>query len=566
MHLRANQLPELGGPLVLRFRAAGGEVLAEAEVAWHSEGKLGCDFGVRFTALDSLSLKTLGSLCGGTAQAGTLGDLAAFAAGAGIAPKPKSQPTALEREFFGSGVCQTDSANEVEPEGAETSAVRLHIDGVAQPMRAQVRQLAPGRLSVGSSLDFLSVGKSVEVEDVVTGGRHPARIGDVGVRVDPKSQVPELLVSVRYAAGSNPLGGSLLAEANGGRGAKPALAENNESAEVRPRAAESSASGFDLPSGEPEAGTDEGEEDDDEDGSEDESPEADASLAHDAVLFARTLARGCGRAGATVGNGARTVLRSVRVFGGGRRKLQTSSVRRTTAAPVSRQRNSALRQGVRFDGPRSNSASKSVKSSRGRLVVMAAAALLGGGLWFMGGSSVPSATPSVALTKLQVANNPASGSVSVSDAAESKGPVEATSKGRSVAAQGKTRAGELAQKPARLVRGTGSSSGPETESTVKPRIFSRGRLHLPIIHRIKLDAPGASLHGKSTLTGFDVRIPGRKTVESASTMTRRDDRIAKVGLTNTGEGAKISVRFHRAIPPYKVRLKKDYVEIFISSK
>jgi hypothetical protein len=96
--------------------------------------------------------------------------------------------------------------------------------------------------------------------------------------------------------------------------------------------------------------------------------------------------------------------------------------------------------------------------------------------------------------------------------------------------------------------------------------FSRGRLHLPIVYRLRLDEPGERLVGERTANGFDVTIPGRKTMESGAAIARRDDRIAKVVTRNADGDTRVSFRFHGSIPPYKVRLRKDFVEFFISSR
>jgi hypothetical protein len=95
--------------------------------------------------------------------------------------------------------------------------------------------------------------------------------------------------------------------------------------------------------------------------------------------------------------------------------------------------------------------------------------------------------------------------------------------------------------------------------------FASGRLRLPVIHRLRLDHPAQGLRGERTPTGFDVVIPGRKTLESGSAISRRDPRFAKVSTKNGADGAHVSFRFRSSVPGYKVRLRKDYVEIFISA-
>jgi hypothetical protein len=98
-----------------------------------------------------------------------------------------------------------------------------------------------------------------------------------------------------------------------------------------------------------------------------------------------------------------------------------------------------------------------------------------------------------------------------------------------------------------------------------PTEFGSGRLHLPIVYRLRLDQPGGSLRGERTPMGFDVVIAGRKTMESGAAISSRDARIAKVVTRNGPEGTRVSFRFKKSTPAYKVRLRKDFVEFFIGS-
>ncbi|HTV25946.1 MAG TPA: hypothetical protein VMG12_44920, partial [Polyangiaceae bacterium] len=109
---------------------------------------------------------------------------------------------------------------------------------------------------------------------------------------------------------------------------------------------------------------------------------------------------------------------------------------------------------------------------------------------------------------------------------------------------------------------------PAPSSRTKPKAsaeFTSGRLKLPTVYRLRLDEPGSGLRGERTPTGFDVIIPGRKTMESATAISKRDARIAKVTTKNGSEGARVSFRFRSDIPAYKVRLRNDFVEFFISA-
>jgi len=98
---------------------------------------------------------------------------------------------------------------------------------------------------------------------------------------------------------------------------------------------------------------------------------------------------------------------------------------------------------------------------------------------------------------------------------------------------------------------------------VKP--WGDGKMHLPLVFRMKLDRPGTAISGKKEATGFSVVIPGRKVEGSGTSIEKRDDRIATVRTKNGPTGAHVTFVFRSKIPSYKVRLRKSYVEFFVSS-
>ena len=85
--------------------------------------------------------------------------------------------------------------------------VRLHIDGLGSPMKARVRGATDGEFLVGSNLEFLRVGRTLELEDVDRGGKRRAHIDRVDVEIDRSSKVPQLVVTLRYddVTGEEPL-------------------------------------------------------------------------------------------------------------------------------------------------------------------------------------------------------------------------------------------------------------------------------------------------------------------------------------------------------------------------
>jgi hypothetical protein len=95
--------------------------------------------------------------------------------------------------------------------------------------------------------------------------------------------------------------------------------------------------------------------------------------------------------------------------------------------------------------------------------------------------------------------------------------------------------------------------------------FGSGRMHLPTISRLRLDGPGAELRGQADATGFTVLIPGRKLMEQGAALAKRDPRIARVRTTNTPGGAQVRMTFKDGVPAYRVRLRRDFVELLISA-
>jgi hypothetical protein len=95
--------------------------------------------------------------------------------------------------------------------------------------------------------------------------------------------------------------------------------------------------------------------------------------------------------------------------------------------------------------------------------------------------------------------------------------------------------------------------------------WGRGKVRMPTIHRLRLDAPGGAIQGATDPTGFTVLVPGRKVMESGKPISKRDKRIARVRTSNTSGGAQVAFQFRDGVPAYRVRLRKDYVEFLISA-
>jgi hypothetical protein len=248
--------------------------------------------------------------------------------------------------------------------------------------------------------------------------------------------------------------------------------------------------------------------------------------------------------------------------------------RRTTAAPRS-VRSSPLRQNPQLSVQRARSeeASASVRASGSRLILwsglIAIVAISIGYLARRAPMALPAAPPASRVAAAPPAAAPAAG-VELSRAAPaepaSAAPASSVSALRASppSADDDTSSGDSSDSSARSSEATpGSSRGSGGNSNTDE--FGQGRLHLPVIYRLRMDDAGGTLRGERTPTGFEITIPGRRMLDSGASITRRDPRIAKVTTHNSAQGARVSFRFRETIPAYKVRIRKDIVEFWISA-
>jgi len=590
MHVRTAYLPEEGAPLVCRFEDRGREIVVEGVVAWRKEEARGGDFGIQFTALDSGSVDALRELCG--------------------------------TESAGSGA-QDDEGSPDQPEAGASAAepgarVRLHIDGLGSPMKARVRGGGSRKVSVGSNLEFLKVGRHLEVEDLHAGDKRGAHIDCVDVVVDPATQVPQLVVSLRFDD----------AEAT----PEPSVIDTGMSATHRS-----------PPPPHMPAGIEQGraESDDFEDdfaeaelAPEDEVAEEAGALRERFDSIAGTAGEVARSTGATLARAGGVAAQGLgRLFKGAgarvvelkqKRSAQTEAApRRTTAVPPSGVLSS---RGVRLRPQFSSRdaapatqpapAAPPAKKARAKKVAVAASAavLLATVIALATHKSAP---PPGA--KAEAAALPAvPANVDVKQVDEQGNPVVAQqtpgkplSTKKEFAAAGKK--GVTADvplfgpKPMATMEPAPLGSAPEEganplsldaegarelaaakaapaaadetfndkpakkarlEKQVRPQDvgpWGHGHVHKPTIHRLRLDASGAAIQGAINPTGFTVVIPGRKVMESGRSIARRDKRIARVSTSNTAGGAQISFKFRDGVPGYRVRLRHDFVEFLISA-
>jgi hypothetical protein len=607
MHLRTAYLPHQGAPLVCRFEDHGREIVVEGVVAWRKESSKGGDFGVAFTALDSRSVDALRALV----KAGE--------------PAPGRS----------------------DAEAPNGSRVRLHIEGLGSPMKARVRTGGTQKVQVGSSLEFLKVGRKLEIEDLDAGGRRAALIDGVEVVVDARTSVPQLVVALRYEGASEDTPQPTVTDldAEPARPASFRLSLEAVTTDALTSGAHSDDDGDPSPSGDvPEAKADD--DSDDADGADTDDEDDDVESALPATARA---ARRVGNAAEHAGHAARDAsLAAVRwgegavrgmgkLFKGASAKLgsmrtrEASPVKRRTAKPVeapSALEGKRLRpqsgKGVEASATPAEEApvAKSHKRVAIGIALVAVAASAGvialrpgkvasrstnvdavaaaatapatalpgatalatgvvplpGTVAGMPGPSVvgaePTAAPALPPGSPVTANVPLFGPTPLATVEPAPlGPapsgeaktLEAFEQSAAKAAAPGVAGDEEFPDPIEHVDG---AKKPGDGKDVKPEdvpAWGKGKLHTPVIHRLRLDGPGSAIHGVADATGFTVLVPGRKLLEQGGAIIKRDPRIGRARTTNTPGGAQVRITFRETLPAYRVRLRRDYVELLISA-
>jgi PilZ domain len=559
MHLRTAYLPDEGAPLVCRFEEHGREIVVEGVVAWRREGARGGEFGVEFTALDSRSVDALRELCD-----------------AGAAEKSAEKPSSVEQE----------------PPHGNGTKVRLHIDGLGSPMKARVRSGDPRRVQVGSSLEFLKVGRRLEIEDLDRGGRRTAHIDSVNVAIDPESQVPQLVVALRYEGVEESTPEPSVADVGGQRPPRTLrIPVDDVSVGSEPRPADNQIE-------------DEG----------DREVEALRGKIGVAATHAGEAAMSAGKRMAKLSSSARTNISDwLRQAGGKVRELskrEKAPLRRTTApAPTGHVSSEGQRlrpqSGERAAAPPTRKSAlgaaqaawvglpkkKKIMVSVGGVAMLATIIALGTSRSTPppgATAALPQAEPAVvgavvpraptgepAPNALTEANGVVSADVPLFGATPmatmEPAPLAPPPSGAAASIEEAERAAAKASVSAPVEDESFPEEGDSkdrSKSSKKPEDvapWGRGKVVTPVIHRLRLDAAGDALQGSLQPTGFTVVVPNRKVMEQGAGLAKRDPRIARVRTVNTPNGAQITFQFKDGVPAYRARLRRDFIEFLIGA-
>jgi len=487
MQLRTAYLPEAGQPLTCRFDAGPGQgVLASGEVVWTRSADQGGEFGIRFTEMDAESVDALKRACG-------------LEEGGGPAP--------------------------VYP----GSKVRLHIEGLASPMRAKIKDARSTAITVGSDLGFLQVGKQLELEDAQSGSKRPACIDRVEVAVDPASHVPQLVVTLRYA--------DVQAQVD-------AAAGDVTTPDTR--------GGDDL-----------------------------AAVEEASAKMKGAIARKLATVGPAVEQMARRAKTAVELLAKRRRERaeEAAAPRRTTAPAPGGGLHTAGRRVVRGEtssagaSPEEGSAPRKLGMTKRKAAVASAvmiAAVLGAFALKKshhdaaadGNAASAASAPAQSASAAALANAAPPGAPGAPSTPSAAGP---TGPGSAPIDTG-TGVGTTTPADEPLAYNDDTDDAPvrahRRHLHVPP--FGNGPVHHGNVLRLKMDGPIESIEGAQQPTGFAVKIPGRKSLEPAAPLAARDGRIAGIKVSNDTTGAELTVAFKDGVPNYQVRARGDTLVIALA--
>lgn len=505
MQLRGAYLPEVGQPVMCRFDAGQDlTVTAAGEVLWREDLGDGGEFGIRFTNLDGASTVALQRVLG------MVEDAAAAPAPGAVANEPGRK-------------------------------VRLHIEGLASPMRARIKDVnGPNGVTAYTELGFLRMDRPLELEDAASGGRRPAMIEKVEVAVDGNSKIPQLVFGLRYDDEEARAARAPSMSSIGAMEVPVEQTPHDTPSDMHARSDESD----EVPAeegGEPAAAQAEAMDDTDEESSPNKFKLAMAKVspvisgwAARAKVAAALIAAKARRAEATGQDVEIPVRRTTAPAPGG--GLHTDGRRVVRGATIG-----SIHE-ERFE--ESDETKPKLKITKKRAAIagtIGVAAIL---VFFAVKKPAPT-EPLASAPPAETANANATPAPAAPPTEEPAPAMPVPPPNDPLAAQA------LAPKPA----GKPGKVTPFTNGPVGSR---------PNTIKIKMDGPIEAIQGATQPAGFTIVLPNRKTAEPATSLADKDPRLAGLNVSNEASGAELTVTFKDGVPNYIVRAKNDVLEVVLA--
>ncbi len=536
MSLRTAYLPEVGQPVMCRFDAGQGmSVVAAGEVLWKDDMGDGGEFGIRFTNLDGQST------------------------------------VALQRIL---GMAEDGQIAMADPHGRK---VRLHIEGLASPMRARIKAQAETGVTAYSELGFLQMGKPLELEDASSGNRRPALIDRVEVEVNGESRIPQLVVSLRYDDTDGRAMAIRHAPSHHDQqhahqevpvDEDPQHEDEQHASHEHDDAIVPGPSAHGTPSGEHEAPAVEVKTNHEEDVDE-ESNKLKSAFARNAAKVTPALLAWAKRAKITA-----ALLAAKARRGRGTGDDVEIPMRRTTAPAPGGGLHASGRKVVRGSAPDghlrafedeqsgANAGENQGKKASGiaskitkKRVAIASTVGIALILVFFAmrkpaaGPQLASAPPGDASGTAQTSSAPGAGAPGAANAQPGAGKPLAPPNDPLAAAAAAMNGGSA----------PGHKGG-------KPIPFTNGPVGAhPNVIKIKMDGNIDGIQGATQPTGFTIVTPNRKSMDPTNTLAGKDPRFADVQVSNEAGGAEFNVTFKDGVPNYLVRAHGDTLELVLAS-
>jgi len=112
--------------------------------------------------------------------------------------------------------------------------------------------------------------------------------------------------------------------------------------------------------------------------------------------------------------------------------------------------------------------------------------------------------------------------------------------------------------------GSDSSHGAGHKKQARVPPFGNGSVHHGNMLRLRMDGPIETIEGAQQPTGFEVKVPGRRSLEAAAPLAARDARIATIKVNNASTGAMLTVAFKDGVPNYQVSARGDTLVIALA--
>jgi hypothetical protein len=441
-------------------------------------------------------------------------------------------------------------------------------------MRARVRDDHTGEILVGSNLDFLKVGKTLEFEDVERGKKRPATVDRVEVEVDPASHIPQLVVTLRYENGQQ--GSAVVRSASADKGP-----ETQATRAARP-ASEAKAERLSQAST-PQV-------------SQAGAAEASEAGASDETKTGASMADVGARVSVWGENAKTAVLtwvakvkayRAQHGEAGPEEHVEPEiKPRRVTSPPVEGGLQASGRTVTR--GARENPVEQeelsgieetdeeSSKRKKQRILIAAGAGLLALLLVVFavkGKSPPPGAEASAAgigVEALPAAMATAQARPAISgDVVTANVPLFGTTPLSTTEAPPLPAPGAAGAQPPGAIPAAGAvahqgddgEGGEGDEAKAGATQYGKGTVKKPRTIRIKMDAPITDLKGSTSGNSLTVLLPGRRNVEPAATLAKRDKRLSSVKAVPKDGGIEVSLTFKDGIPPFLAKANGKMLEI-----